>query len=133
MKIFLVTDGEYSDYHVKGAFSTKEKAEEAIILYSAGNIEEREIDEFPPHPKGMLPYCVQMDIDGNSLVKRKNSQGFEFYEKDKWRPYGNNVDVCFYMWAKDEQHAVKIANERRTELIATNEWNVNLKTWRRQV
>jgi hypothetical protein len=29
MKLYLVTDGEYSDYHVCGIYSTPEKAEEA--------------------------------------------------------------------------------------------------------
>jgi len=28
----------------------------------------------------------------------------------------------FYIWAKDEMHAVKIANERRVQLIASNQW-----------
>lgn len=28
----------------------------------------------------------------------------------------------FYCWAKDKEHAVKIANEKRTVLVATNQW-----------
>lgn len=30
MKVFIVTEGEYSDYQIKAVFSTKEKAEKYI-------------------------------------------------------------------------------------------------------
>jgi hypothetical protein len=36
----------------------------------------------------------------------------------------------FYMWAKDELHAVKIANERRIRLIESNSWDVDWDKWK---
>lgn len=30
-----------------------------------------------------------------------------------------------YCYANDEQHAVKIANEKRTEILALNRWGQN--------
>lgn len=53
-KIYLVTDGEYSDYSIYGAFSSREKAQQYIDARNApdtcwrlsgANIEEWEIDE----------------------------------------------------------------------------------------
>lgn len=37
MKIYVVTDGQYSDYHICGMYSTPEKAELAKKLYAADN------------------------------------------------------------------------------------------------
>ena len=36
-KVYMVTDGWYSDYSVLGIYSTKAKAERAKELYAAGN------------------------------------------------------------------------------------------------
>jgi len=37
MKIYIVSDGDYSDYHIIGIYSTREKAEYAKSLYLAKN------------------------------------------------------------------------------------------------
>ena len=47
---------------------------------------------------------------------------------DEYSRLGLNVDNqpvgrIFSIWAKDEKHAIKIANERRVQLIANNEWD----------
>ena len=51
-KVYIVTDGDYSDYHIEACFSTKEKAEKFIdngekIKYFGDNavIEEWELDK----------------------------------------------------------------------------------------
>lgn len=44
MKIFIVTDGTYSDYHIVAVFSTKEKAEAYCALHGYDFVEEYEID-----------------------------------------------------------------------------------------
>lgn len=44
-KVYLVTSGEYSDYHVDAVFSTKEKAEEYIDVKGTDySIEEYDVD-----------------------------------------------------------------------------------------
>ena len=129
MKLYMVTDGHYSDYSVRGIYSTQEKAEWAKKVYKADNeIDEIELDALPESPPGMLWYSVDMDAQGNGMsVEVENA---EYAHKDEWRPYGDGVRVAFYMWAKDEAHAVKIANERRGILIATGQWTTDLKAWR---
>ena len=49
MKVYIVTEGEYSDYHIEEVFSTREKAESYIALHNTSSygyyqIEEYEID-----------------------------------------------------------------------------------------
>lgn len=44
MKVFMVTGGEYSDYHILGLFSTLKKAEAYIGGHDGYEIDERELD-----------------------------------------------------------------------------------------
>jgi hypothetical protein len=45
-KIFIVTSGEYSDYHIEGVFSTKKLAEEFVATLSRdARVEEYALDE----------------------------------------------------------------------------------------
>ena len=131
MKVYVVTDGAYSDYRVLCICSTKEKALRAKSLYCAENdIAEYELDQMHEHPEGMFWYCVSMLSSGDGADVRKES--IEYTHKDKWRPYGDGHLVSFYMWAKDDEHAIKIANERRAILIATNQWTTDWHEWRRR-
>lgn len=134
--IYLVTTGDYSDYHVLGAYSTKTKAERAQDLYQAYDIEEYELDDMPDAPPGLVYWRVEMDRDGNTQHIMRQSAPGEPPVMD-WRPgfgkIGAQPYVAFSVWAKDEAHAIKIANERRTRLIADGEWTTDhtvfLRLW----
>lgn len=65
MKVYVVTTGEYSDYTIRGIFSTKEGAEKAIAAMevyppaycsSVNPIEEYELDEYKPFEKSLTLY-----------------------------------------------------------------------------
>jgi len=126
VKVYLVTDGEYSDYRVLGAYTEKELAERARELWDADSIEDFDLDAMPPDgPPGMLPYVVSMDKDGQprsiNPVARVSCEsvdrGLSIYQ------YGDGFSwCCGYVWARDEQHAVKIVNERRIALLASGRW-----------
>ena len=126
--VYLVTDGSYSDYRVLGVYSTEEKAKSAVELFHAQNdIEEFEIDAIPEHPPGMLAWSVVMEANGDTRLVRRESP-----LEDRWAPYGDGRACIFYLWAKDEEHALKIANERRTSLIALGEWTTDWHAWLRK-
>lgn len=130
MKIYAVSNGSYSDYRIEGIYSTKEKAEEAHRLYAADNdIEEYELDAMPEHPPGMLRYYVKMNAAGNAEAKTKDAS---LMPKWKWSPYGDGESVGFNVWASDETHAIKIANEIRAQLIARNQWTTDWDEWRKR-
>lgn len=70
--VYVVTNGEYSSYLVCGIYSTMKKAEKAKDLFCTSNdIEEWTLDELPPRPKGMTPWRVRMDKDGNTIEIEK--------------------------------------------------------------
>jgi hypothetical protein len=120
-KIYVVTDGSYSDYGIKAVFSTMEKAEEAKRLFGSTNaIEEYELDALPDHPIGMLLYSVRMKFDG-TIDDVRIADASDDSSSLEWRStYKNHVD--FTMWARDKEHATKIAIERRAPLIANGLW-----------
>jgi hypothetical protein len=130
MMIYLVSDGEYSDYTVLGLYSTKEKAEEAQLLYTAEYIEEFELDAIPPHPPGELRWSVHMKDNGDVPFVH------QFPAKDEYVPFESGrmlfegrwpkTDGRFmYLWARDKEHAIKIASEKRREMIVSGEWYSN--------
>ena len=60
MKVYVVTTGEYSDYTIRGIFSTRKAAEDAVAameVYPSASccepnpIEEYELDEYKPFEK----------------------------------------------------------------------------------
>lgn len=122
MKIYILTSGGYSDYRVEGVFSTEEKALYAKRLLMADEIDEWEVDEIPEHPIGLLRYWVRMNADGNQVYSGQDGN----FSKPDWEPGRFDKYVVFHMWASDEQHAIKIANERRIALKAsgqlTDDW-----------
>jgi len=134
MKIFIVTSGAYSDYHINAVFSTKENAEKYNKLYANGDfedIEEFEVDDEMAlinriRDEKITIYLVCMDRDGNIKETIKESPSISLVEElltGKQKPvlYADCMDMCVI--AKDEKHAIKIVNEKRTQMIANNEWN----------
>lgn len=112
-KIYLVTEGEYSDYHIIGAFSTKEKAQSFIKLFGdryGMYLEDYEIDKYEKQiADGLKYYIVHMKFNGDVEYISVESN---LESSDKI--WSDNIQVC--VWAKDEKHAIKIANERRIKL-----------------
>jgi hypothetical protein len=124
MKVYIVSTGWYSDYDVRGIFSTKEKARYAKKFWcSENNIEPFELDELPEHPKDYFFFKVLMNRNGDSdsgvqRCEPSNSR-MDFRVTAEWL----TDHWSFFVWARDEEHAIKIANERRAALIATGKWD----------
>ena len=123
-KVYLVTDGWYSDYRVLGVYSTKARADKARELFNAGNdVDPIEIDATPERPRGMLKWVVMMDRNGNTEDVKRESCEVDRTQVRVYLPWKAEVVLMSaHIWAKDEAHAVKIANEWRTRIIANNLW-----------
>lgn len=123
-KVFAITKGEYSDYSIVGIFSTKAKAERALReldIYGKNDyIEEYELDELDTlvnkFNRGYRVFRVYMQSDGATTdVYRENSI-------DTWINHSKNKNMLWgQVLAKSEEHAVKIVNEKRVQLIAAGE------------
>jgi hypothetical protein len=134
-KVWLLTAGSYSDFHIVGVYSKRENAENALQAFGGGDIEEYRID---PHMDrinaGLSYFSVHMAKNGSTSY---NNGGHVFrIERIDVNPIPVEVgraalirssDGTAWMdvecWARDEKHAVKIANEQRVSKIASGEWD----------
>ncbi len=133
-RIYIVTQGCYSDYGIQSVWSTRELAEAAIAKNAADaakaddggtyfrrwdspSIEEWFVDGGEGEP---LPYwavvwhndmvtakITEMDYVGNSLVYTE--EGHQFQRR------GN---ATIYVFARDAEHAIKQAVDLRAEALA---------------
>lgn len=128
-KVYLVSSGTYSDYHICCACSTMAKAEHAKKFYQADDIEEYVLDELPLHPEGTFAYHVRMLRDGSVVEVEIENGNYTGTIEDRWRPHGDGETVGFFMWAKNSQHAIKVANEIRSQIVASGEWTTDWHRW----
>ena len=127
--VYVVSDGDYSDYHICCICSTMKKAEIAKDLYAAYNdIAEVVLDEMPEHPDGMFLFSVDIERNGDVHSVRLRDASFRKY-KYTWQKSNHSDRVFMYVWARDEKHAIKIAGERRAQLIASNLWGISYAEW----
>lgn len=134
MNIYVVTTGEYSDYHILGVYSTKEKAKACVKSYGAACAETYELDEYTPrvgyygvtikknfeasaYPHILEPYELEKENGIPSYVKNLNSPSFSIG--------GDDANLYWNMEAKDEKTAIKVASEKLTQILALEIWNDN--------
>lgn len=124
--IYAVTRGSYSDYSIFALFDTKEKAQACIDANSPemnDYIEEYELNRGEKHYRtGECIWLGFMDKSGNcdyepSKYPYDDAIGFL---AQTWREGVYNMR--FIVWATSAEHALKIANEHRAQLIASGEW-----------
>jgi len=126
-KVYIVTSGSYSDYQIDGVFSTEERAEAFITatgLYD-GRAVRWDVDlDAEKIDRGLVHYKVDMDIEGNVRHMKKSTPVCPERAFGRIRGYDHKGSQWLeaYIWARNEEHAVKIANERRTRILALNLW-----------
>ena len=121
-KVYIITKGIYSDYHICAATLDKNTAVKLAKKYSEDGwadavIEEHVLDDFTEGARFM--YCVTFGNYGISC-------GFEEYEHTENIVYHKNAftgedSMIVYVKAQDEEHAKKIAQDRRAEYLANLE------------
>lgn len=123
-KIYAVTAGSYSDYHIVGMYSTRENAE--IAQKQAGNdIEEYTIDEhIDKMQQGLRVYYVKIAIDAADIIyildwDYNDDQVDKAPELDA-DPREKRKSLIMLHWARGKDHAAKIAMEKRSVWLANN-------------
>lgn len=137
-KVYAVSSGSYSDYRVDAIFSSRKLAEDFIATIKDNNyndIEEYEID--PPTVdlicRGYSVWRVHMLKDGTTeRVERMGNDkydvmniGHAIWERTKAPAYqGKGIPdiLTSTVWAKTKRQAIKIVNEKRTQMIAEGKW-----------
>ena len=118
MNVYVITNGCYSDYHIVAVTIDKDNAKRFVDA-GLGEIEEFETDTCIL-PQGMLPYRVVIDNCGCVWSCHVSEFFFEDLDEDdhkggKMMPNGNFIWSGF---ARDKDHAIKIANDYRAKKIA---------------
>jgi len=132
-KVFVVTSGCYSDYAIRNVFSTEQLAEDFMNMFSDdgypewNDIEEWEVDALGNDMHGKKAYRVRMNKKGVTVEVDIRDSAYGFECRDGAEGCATIIDIhnnmCADIAATDEEHAVKIANERRVRLIAENRWH----------
>ena len=117
MKVYIVTDGEYSDYHIEAVFTDEKKAKQYAAIHHCNSIEEYEADT--PQIEGETDVFIVYQIAINSRI------GFYVYDYYYSTKKFNKVEVH---WGKptiyvsltdqDESKAKKIAQDMWAEYKA---------------
>lgn len=135
-KIYVATDGEYSDYHINAVFIDRGIAD-AFIAKHGGKIKEFDsldtIEAFTG-PPGKRFFTVVMYRNGDTKCGAQEWDTFAYYNEpplvrefinlQHWQERAFMESGC---WADDAQHAIKIVNEQRTKLIAENRFPETLE------
>ena len=128
-KITAVTAGEYSSYRVIACFTNTKKCTEFLAEYIKidryAGAEEFELD--PEAPLIINVFQVTMHRDGRASTTKELSNlsedrlGFQGYHLVNWKLNQEKV-MTYLVDTDDEQRAIKVANEKRAQLIALNVW-----------
>lgn len=142
--VFISSTGAYSDWSIRGVFSTRELAEDyqrrcnteipkdEQYFGSFNDIEEHILDlPLTRADQGLRMFYFSMDRDGNvrSVPTSRHALdigseiGSEVTRAMWWNPrQGTYQWMNVSIWALDETHALKIANEKRLMIEARNGW-----------
>ena len=124
-----------ANYMVVGVCSSEEKAR-AIMAASPRPRFDEWNDPFPLEVdalnalvvragRGEAIYQVIMFRDGSTkpVTKSFNMEPFAHGPNPKtFSPYLSTAYISHWVWATSEEHAAKIVNERRIQMIASGEW-----------
>jgi hypothetical protein len=133
-KIYIVTSGEYSDYNINAIFSTEELAQAFIDSFKARSYCDMCIEDYDLDPNAndikqkRRPYWVRIDKEGNvdSIEIVDSAIWFGCEIADARISYTYNLQYMnVYCFANDNNHAIKIAGEKRAQILAANLWGVN--------
>lgn len=136
--VFLLTAGCYSDKRILGIFSSLEMAdavkrrldepsenESVYKCYDTNDIESYTLDEFAElGSKDYWFWTVDMGRDGTVHLASKEPDDtvFPYAMPYNGVKYTYTNGLLFTVCARNQEHAIKIVNERRAMLIAANLW-----------
>lgn len=124
-KVYLLTDGCYSDFHVVGVFSTKARADEAMANLRARtdgrgggdeDVEEYELDALVGFRRGPV-YTATIEEESGEVHETGwgGQEGFRHPEAAAVsRPGGGRIYVTSPL---SIDHATKVAIEKRQEWL----------------
>lgn len=128
MRVYIITEGTYSDYHICAVCLDKEKAE-ILAKKVCGEVEEYETKDADILCKKIPYYSIEIDVKTGKILRAEqrsveDSDYYDGYAKgwDRCEPIQKNgkVIICFntYVKAEEEEKAIKIARDKWAEYKA---------------
>jgi hypothetical protein len=125
MKVYVITKGEYSDYHICAVTLDEKEAEQLAKIHTdswdKADVEEWDTEDHQDLLNGRVPYIVKF-WKGVHFGRRETVDRYTG-TPDRFRPgiflTANHDEVKLY--ATDSEAAVKIAAEKRARALAERE------------
>ena len=130
-KVYVITAGEYSDYHICAVALDPQKAEQLKRVfdpsdYTGARIEEWDTEKHDDYLAGRTPYYVVFLENGDVFNAGKRDWNIEYFEP------GITETTCrlsrglvpalrVELYADNGEAAIKIASEKRAKYLAEKE------------
>lgn len=120
MKIYVVTQGEYSDYHIITATTDKSVAERIANKFNGGtNWSETYVEEYENAEIMLKPlFFVRFDKKGNVMECILETSSYGYDSECAAVKYDCNKNTFTYVIADTMEAAIKIGAERRAKFLA---------------
>lgn len=120
MKIYVITKGSYSDYHICAVADNKKRAKELQKFFCQGegyeipSIETFDTEEYTDvFDRGFKVYTCFVR-DGLIYVNEREDNDYPTTKIERWKDNSYRLDVV----AKDKEHAQKIFTDKVAEYKA---------------
>lgn len=118
MKIYVVTKGHYSDYHIITATTDEERAKKIAKNFS-DDYDKTNIEIFEDSELYVNPFWeISFDSDGDVMDMSRTNNEYCFDSINEVKPSGDGKTMCICVSAENAEHAIKIASEKRAEYLA---------------
>jgi hypothetical protein len=129
MKIYVVTQGDYSDYHICGAFTDKDVAQKCVDCINTNckyecdfaNIEEYDDNAWSEVLKVGVPYRVIRYENGCIICYMQEGNIEDCYNERNLVIQSDLGTLSTFVLAKDKDHAIKIASDLFAKYMAEKE------------
>lgn len=140
-KVYVLTSGIYSNYRIVGIFSTRAMADKFRAAVPESDYNETEVHQLDSDApdlirRGYSLYHVTMLRDGTTeRVERQEVGAYIVGEAAKEPRVWRRTRAAYYkdkgvpdaltatVWAKSDEAAIKIVNEKRAQMIAAGKWD----------
>lgn len=122
MKVYVITRGSYSEYHICAVTTDPEEAEKLAKIYSdrydTAEVEEYDTEEHQDWLCGRVPYEVIFWRSHQTPHLSLLAPSAAFTPGVKVDPRLGSVEMKVLLYAPDAETALKIAQDKRAEYLA---------------
>ena len=109
--VYVITKGDYSDYHICAVTMDEERAKRMQKMYG-GKYDDASIETYTLDEAKTAGYVYEIEFENDTpaTINIDEYDGFGWYDKDPIVSPGWG-STTVYVRAKDEDHALKIAQD----------------------